>query len=168
MASTSHETISDNKVVQVHYTLTNGEGEVLDSSNGADPLSYLHGAHNIVPGLEKEMTGRTAGDSFKVTVPPAEGYGERSDVALQGVPRDQFPEDAELLEGMQLALQDDQGNMIPAWIAKVGKEMVTIDLNHPLAGVTLVFDVEVVGLRDASEEELAHGHPHGPDGHHHH
>jgi len=168
MTSTSPNKISNDHVVQVHYTLTNGEGETLDSSRHADPLSYLHGAHNIVPGLEKEMQGRAVGDKFQVSVAPEEGYGERNDLGLQGVPRDQFPEDAELLEGMQLALQDENGNMIPAWVSHVRDDMVAIDLNHPLAGVTLVFDIEVMGIRDATDEELNHGHPHGPGSHHHH
>jgi FKBP-type peptidyl-prolyl cis-trans isomerase SlyD len=168
MASAAQQKVADNMVVEVHYTLTDGKGEVLDSSKDVDPLTYLHGGHNIVPGLEREMTGRGMGDTFQVTVAPEDGYGIRNDVGLQGVPRDQFPDGAELLEGMQLGLQNEEGDMIPAWIVGVADDMVTIDLNHPLAGVTLVFDIEVVGIRAASEEELAHGHPHGPGGHHHH
>lgn len=160
--------IATDMVVGIHYTLKNGAGDVLDSSSGADPLLYLHGHDNIVPGLERKLTGKAIGDKLNVTVQPADGYGERDPRGEQRVPREAFPADVTLEQGMQLALRDPSGAVVPLWIARVEPDVVHIDLNHPLAGEVLHFDVEVVSIRAATSEELEHGHPHGPDGHEHH
>ena len=158
--------IEDNKVVQMHYHLTDEKGTVLDSSQGREPLSYIHGAGNIIIGLEKQLTGKAAGDKVNAVVAPAEGYGERDDNLVQVVPKSGFQGDEELTVGMQVQVGSQQGNTI-ATVAKIEEEEVTLDVNHPLAGVTLTFDVEVVVVRDATKEELDHGHVHGPGGHHH-
>lgn len=168
MSETVQTTIAADKVVGIHYTLKNAAGDVVDSSSGSDPLFYLHGHDNIVPGLERKLTGRNVGEKLNVVVQPADGYGERDARGEQQVPREAFPADVTLEEGMQLALRDPSGAVVPLWIAKVESELVHVDLNHPLAGEVLTFDVEVVSVRDATGEELEHGHPHGPGGDHHH
>lgn len=161
------DTIADGKVVQIHYTLTDGEGQQIDTSRGRDPLAYLHGAENIVPGLESQLTGRSVGDALTAVVEPADGYGVRDPAAVQVVSRDAFPADAQIAPGVQFFLENQAGQVMPVWVAKVEASEVTLDTNHPLAGVQLHFEVEVVGIRAASAEEVAHGHPHGPGGHHH-
>ena len=162
-------TVAADKVVSFHYTLTDDDGEEIDSSEGDDPMMYLHGAENIVPGLENALLGKRAGDRFDVKVAPRDGYGERDERAIHQVSRDQFPEGMPVQPGVQIEAQDpDSESSIPAWITAVEGNKVTIDFNHPLAGVTLHFVGEITAVRDASAEELAHGHPHGPDGHHHH
>lgn len=153
--------ISNGKVVFFHYTLTDADGEVIDSSEGMEPMPYLHGADNIVPGLERQMLGRKVGDRFKAVVPAAEGYGEVEGPGPQAIPRDAFPEDAELEEGMQFHAQDEEGNEMPLWVVSIEDDTVLVDQNHPLAGVELHFQVEIVDMRDATEIEIAHGHPHG-------
>lgn len=158
--------IEDNKVVQMHYHLTDEKGTVLDSSQGREPLSYIHGAGNIIIGLEKQLSGKVAGDKVNAVVNPSEGYGERDDNMVQIVPKSGFQGDEELKLGMQVQVGTQQGNTI-ATVAKIEGEDVTLDVNHPLAGVTLTFDVEVVEVRDATKEELDHGHVHGPGGHQH-
>lgn len=160
-------TIAAKKVVSIHYTLTSGDGEELDSSAGGEPLAYLHGADNIVPGLERQLEGKAVGEKVKAVVPPHEAYGEHSGMAPQPVPRSAF-EGAEPQEGMPLVLEDDEGNEAQFWIAEVHDEVVMLSPDHPLAGVTLCFDVEVVEIRDATDEELAHGHAHAHGHHHHH
>jgi FKBP-type peptidyl-prolyl cis-trans isomerase SlyD len=156
--------IEEGKVVLMHYTLKNDDGEELDSSDGQEPLGYLHGANNIVPGLEKELEGKSKGDSVSVTVPPEEGYGQRDEKGVQQVGRDQFPEDAPLEPGMQFVAQNADGSQFPFWVTAVKEDEVQIDMNHPLAGETLHFDVEIVNVRDASDEEKQHGHVHGTGG----
>jgi FKBP-type peptidyl-prolyl cis-trans isomerase SlyD len=158
--------IEDNKVVQMHYHLTDEKGTVLDSSQGREPLSYIHGAGNIIIGLEKQLKGKAAGDKVNAVVSPAEGYGERDDNLVQVVPKSGFQGDEELQIGMQVQVGTQDGNAI-ATVAKMEGEDVTLDVNHPLAGVTLTFDVEVVEVREATKEELDHGHVHGPGGHEH-
>jgi FKBP-type peptidyl-prolyl cis-trans isomerase SlyD len=158
--------IAANKVVTVSYTLRDDDGEIIDSSDEGNPLVYLHGASNIVPGLEDELAGAAQGDSIKATIPPEKGYGPRIGEA-QEVPRKLFPADAELAAGMQVMAHDDEGRQIPFFITGIGEETVTVDPNHPLAGETLHFDVKIEALRDATEEEVAHGHPHGEGSHHH-
>ena len=158
--------IANNKVVQMHYKLTDENENVLDSSDGREPLSYIHGAGNIIIGLEKQLNGKDIGDKIMAVVPPAEGYGERDDKLIQVVPKSGFQGDDELQAGMQVQLGTQQGTSI-ATVTKIEGEDVTLDINHPLAGVTLHFDVEVVDVRDATKEELEHGHVHGPGGHHH-
>lgn len=159
-------TIAENKVVTLHYTLTDDEGTIIDKSDDGSFL-YLHGASNIIPGLENALTGKAAGDELKVTVAPEEAYGERNDAAKEDVPREMFPADTEIEPGMQFHAEGPEGQMITVTVAEVSDDTVTVDGNHPLAGVTLNFDVKVVEVRDASAEELEHGHAHGPDGHHH-
>lgn len=157
---------AENSVVSIHYTLTNTRGDVLDSSRGGDPLVYLHGAGNIIPGLEKALAGKQAGDKLNVSVAPAEGYGERDDSLVQQVPRRAFQGVAQIEPGMSFQAQSSQGPMRVTVTAVTG-DMVTVDGNHPLAGETLNFDVEITEVRAATLEELAHGHVHGPGGHHH-
>ena len=160
--------VGDGTVVAFHYRLTNDAGDVLDSSEGSEPLTYLQGSGNIVPGLERQLTGHVAGDKFDALVPPAEGYGERHPVPAQALPRSSFPEGVELQAGMGFIAQGPSGHDIPLFIVSVGEDEVKVDVNHPLAGETLHFNVEVVGVRAATDEEKAHGHPHGPEGHGHH
>jgi FKBP-type peptidyl-prolyl cis-trans isomerase SlyD len=160
--------IADDKVVILHYTLRNDAGEVIDSSDGDEPMAYLHGAHNIVPGLERALSGKSAGFKDKVTVPAKDGYGERVDAPAQSVPRTAFPEHLELEPGMRFTAQGPNNQHVPIWIVEVKADEVLVESQHPLAGATLHFEVEVLQVRDATEEELEHGHPHGPDGHHHH
>jgi FKBP-type peptidyl-prolyl cis-trans isomerase SlyD len=159
-------TIAENKVVTLHYTLTDDEGTVLDKSEDGSFL-YLHGASNIIPGLENALTGKTSGEELKVTVTPEEGYGERDDARKEDVPREMFPEDNEIEVGSQFHAEGPEGQMITVTVIGVTDETVTIDGNHPLAGVQLNFDVKVIEVRDASAEELEHGHAHGPEGHNH-
>ncbi|MGY6518968.1 MAG: FKBP-type peptidyl-prolyl cis-trans isomerase [Lysobacteraceae bacterium] len=157
--------IADRCVASFHYTLTNDAGEVLDSSNGRAPLAYLHGAGNIVPGLEKAMEGKTVGEAFKVDVAPAEGYGERHDALIQVVPREAFQGVDDVQPGMQFQAQSNQGVM-SVTVTKIEDGQVTVDGNHPLAGETLHFDIEVTEVREATAEELEHGHAHGAGGAH--
>lgn len=154
------------KVIIVDYTLKDGEGTVIDQSSDGN-FAYLHGANNIIPGLESALEGKAAGDAVSVVIAPADGYGERDPEQVQNVPRNAFPDDVEIQPGMQFQAQSPDGNMVHVVVAEVEAESVTIDANHPLAGVTLHFDVNVVEVRDASSEELEHGHVHGPDGHEH-
>lgn len=159
-------TISDGKVATFHYTLTDGDGSVLDSSDGREPLSYLHGAGNIVPGLERQLLGKQPGDKLTAVVSPEEGYGVREG-GPQPVPRMQFPQGIQIEVGMMFQAETPEGDRVPLWVARVDEEHIWVDENHPLAGVTLNFAVEVVEVRDATSSELEHGHPHGPGGHHH-
>jgi FKBP-type peptidyl-prolyl cis-trans isomerase SlyD len=159
--------IDKDTVVSLHYTLTGSDGEVLDRSEEGEPFDYLHGAGNIVPGLERALEGRGAGDEIRVAVAAEDGYGERDEEMLLVVQRERFEAAGPLEIGMRFQADTPAGARIFTITGIEGDE-VTIDGNHPLAGETLNFDVKVVGVRDATAEELAHGHPHGPDGHHHH
>ncbi len=156
----------DNTVVLIHYTLTNDDGETLDTSSGREPLAYLHGGGNIIPGLERALTGKKTGDTLTVSIVPAEAYGLRDDTLLEVVPRTEFGGTEDLEVGMQFQVQTPAGVRIVTITGLEGDE-VTLDGNHPLAGETLHFAVEVTEVRAASEEELAHGHVHGAGGHHH-
>ena len=158
--------IAERTVASFHYTLTSPDGQVIDSSRGRDPLPYLHGVGQIVPGLEKAMAGRVAGDSFQVVVPAAEGYGEHNPDMMQAVPRAAFPAGIDIQPGMQFEAQGPMGP-ITVVVKAADPETVTIDANHPLAGMPLHFDIEVVEVREASVEEVLHGHVHGPGGHAH-
>lgn len=160
----SSSSVATGKVVLFHYTLTDATGVVLDSSDGQEPMPYLHGAGNIVPGLERQMADRPAGDRFKAVVPPEEGYGLPQGPGPQAVPRDAFPEDIEIEEGMPFMAESDDGDVISLWVTRVEDDTIWVDKNHPLAGQTLHFDIEIVEIRDATEEEVAHGHPHGAHG----
>lgn len=158
--------IADQRVVLMHYTLTNDKGEVLDSSRGSEPLAYLHGGGNIIPGLEKALLGKQAGDKLNVKVEPAEGYGERRDELVQQVPKRAFQGVKDIKVGMSFQAQGEQGPMRVVVTHVIG-DMVTVDANHPLAGETLTFDVEITEVRAATAEEMQHGHVHGAGGHHH-
>ena len=160
--------LADGLVGIIHYTLENDAGETLDSSAGGDPLAYLHGHDNIVEGLEKPLAGKVSGDSLKVVVPPAEGYGEKHGNGPQRVHRRQFPKDFPLEPGRPVPVQTDDGGHLALWIVEVKGAYVWLDANHPLAGETLHFDVEVVAVREALAVELQHGLAHGVDGHAHH
>ncbi|HIX60808.1 MAG TPA: peptidylprolyl isomerase [Candidatus Halomonas stercoripullorum] len=155
--------IAQNSVVAFHYTLTNDAGEVLDSSEGRQPLTYLHGAGNIIPGLERQLEGRAAGDKLNVAVSPEEGYGEVQPQLVQEVPRDAFQGVDNVEPGMQFQA-DTQGGPLMVTVTKVENDTVTVDGNHPLAGQKLNFDVEITTVRAASEEEVQHGHVHGEGG----
>ena len=160
------QSISDGKVVQIHYTLTNDAGETLDSSAGQEPLAYLHGAQNIVPGLERQLEGHVQGDKLKASVPPEEAYGELQGEGPQSVPRNEFPEEIEIAPGMTFQVEGEQGEPFLIWVVNVAGEEVLVDINHPLAGVQLNFDIEVVDIRPATQEEIDHGHPHTGGEHH--
>jgi len=151
--------IGNNCVVSIHYTLKDDSGAVLDSSKEGDPLKYLHGANNIIPGLENELTGKTAGASMQVTVAPEDAYGPHSAEAIQTVPRSAFEGVEDIQPGMQFQTDGPQGVQIIV-VTDVGDEEITIDANHPLAGKTLHFDVSIEEVRDATPEEIAHGHVH--------
>ena len=159
--------ISNNSIASIHYTLTDGEGKVIDTSEGQEPLAYLHGAGNIIPGLEKALQGKTVGDKFTVSIPAAEAYGVRDDSMVQELPSNMFSGIEKIEEGMEFHAETEQGLQVVT-VTKVDGDTVTIDGNHPLAGVDLTFDVEVADVRDATNEELEHGHAHGAGGHHHH
>jgi FKBP-type peptidyl-prolyl cis-trans isomerase SlyD len=158
--------IEKNRVVMLHYTLRDEHGTVLDSSSGRNPMSYLHGKGNLILGLEQALAGKTAGEKLDVTVPPELGYGRRDERLVQILPRGKFAEDVELVPGMQVRASGPQGARMVT-ITNVERDFVTIDANHPLAGRTLYFSVEVTEVRKATHEEVAHGHVHGPGGHHH-
>jgi FKBP-type peptidyl-prolyl cis-trans isomerase SlyD len=158
--------IAERTVASFHYTLTDDAGTVIDSSSGGEPLTYLHGVGGIVPGLEKAMEGRAPGDRFDVVVSPEEGYGTPNEMLIQVVPREAFQGVDDIQPGMHFQAQTPQGAISVA-VTKVEDGMVTVDGNHPLAGQTLHFAIEVVDVRDASVEEVVHGHVHGPGGHHH-
>lgn len=151
--------IAPAKVVHIHYTLKNGSGELLDKSSSGAPLGYLHGAGNIIPGLEEALAGKSAGDALSVEVAPDQGYGVRDETLVQDVPRGAFEGVDSIEPGMRFQAESEQGARIIEVVA-VADDVVTVDGNHPLAGETLVFDVEVATVRDATEEELEHGHVH--------
>lgn len=151
--------IAENKVVAIDYTLKDDDGQVLDSSEGREPLSYLHGVGGIIPGLEKELDGKQTGDQLQVAVAPGDAYGERNEALRQNVSRDQFEGVDNLAPGMQFRV-DVKGNPVVFTVVEVGNEIVTIDGNHPLAGVNLNFAVTVKDVREATPEEIAHGHAH--------
>lgn len=166
--SAAQDSVGPGKIVRIHYVLRGSTGSVIDSSEESEPLEYLHGARNIVPGLEAGLVGATVGQKLRVKVPPEQGYGVRQPGAVHAFPRSSFPEELELEPGMQFGAENDGGEVVTVWIAGVEADRVMVDLNHPLAGETLDFEVTIAGLRAATAEELEHGHPHGPGGHHHH
>jgi len=158
--------IESETVVSFHYTLRNEEGKELESSRGSEPSVYLHGANNIIRGLETAMTGREPGDVFTVSLAPAEAYGMRNPDKMQRVPVKHLAFRGKLEAGKVVQLNTAEG-MRAVTVVKAGRHSADIDANHPLAGQTLTFDVEIVDLRPATPEEIAHGHAHGPGGHHH-
>jgi FKBP-type peptidyl-prolyl cis-trans isomerase SlyD len=158
--------ISQDSVVSIHYTLTSDAGEVIDSSSGSDPLTYMQGHGNLIPGLERELVGKQVGDKLTVRIAPADGYGEQDDALIQAIPRSAFGGTNEILVGMQFQANSNQGPHTVT-VTQVADDVVTVDGNHPLAGKHLNFAVEIIDVRAAAEEELSHGHVHGPGGHHH-
>ncbi len=152
--------IADNDVVTFHYTLKDEADKVIDSSAGGEPLAYLHGHGNIVPGLERELSGKSVGDRLQVRVPAAEGYGEYDRALVQKVPRRALKGIADVRVGLRL-----QAGHQAVTVTHIAGDMITLDGNHPLAGQNLNFDVEITAVRAATEEELAHGHVHGHGGH---
>lgn len=160
--------IKEGTVVSLAYRLTNNEGEELDRADKGEPFSYLHGAGQIVPGLEDALTGLLVGSKKKVVVSPEDGYGVVEPNLRTTATRNQFPPDAELSVGMRFAADVGGDQPIVFTIVSLQGEEIGLDGNHPLAGETLNFDVEVLGIREATAEERSHGHAHGPDGHHDH
>ncbi len=162
--------IADKTVAQFHYVLKNEAGEELESSQGNDPLAYLHGANNTLVGLENALTGKEAGDNFSVTLQPEEAYGERQEDMVQRVPVKHLQglpsKNAKWKVGMIAVVQTEQGQR-QVTVVKTGKFMVTVDINPPLAGKVLTFDIDVVDVRAATDEEVEHGHAHGVGGHQH-
>jgi len=154
------------KVVTFHYTLKNADGEQMETSRDKQPMSYLHGANNIIIGLEKAMEGHAVNDEFSVTVEPEEAYGPRKDVNVQRVPLKRLKGIGKISPGQILNLQTNKGP-VQVTVLHVGRFNVDVDANHPLAGQALTFDIEITDIRDASEEELTHRHVHGPGGHQH-
>jgi len=157
--------ISKNKVVSIHYTLKDNEGNILDSSSGNSPLTYIQGIGNLIPGMEEGLEGKTKGEKFDIQVSPEKGYGVHRSELVQKVPRSAFG-DQEIKEGMKFQAETQQGTQVIV-VKEVGLEEITVDGNHPLAGVNLNFAVEVMEIREATKEELDHGHVHGPEGHQH-
>lgn len=159
--------IAENTVVSIHYILKNSRDEILDSSEKAGPLTYLHGADNIIPGLESKLSGKIPGDKLEVVVEPEMGYGQRHEEMVQNVPIEHFAGIEDLHVGMQFRAQSDIGEQLVT-ITDIQEREVTVDGNHPLAGETLLFAVEVVDVRVATAEEMEHGHVHhAGNGHHH-
>jgi len=158
--------ITKNVVALIHYTLKDDTGEVIDKSQDGTPMPYLHGHGNLIPGLEGELEGKKLGDKLSARIEPKDAYGVRNDEMIQDVPRAQLPEDVDIQPGMQFQAQGEGGVNV---VTVVGVEdgQVRLDGNHPLAGVTLNFEVEIAEVREASAEELQHGHVHGAGGHQH-
>ncbi len=158
--------ISKDQVISIHYTLRDDAGEIIDRSAEGEPLAYLHGHGQLIPGLERELTGRNAGDRLQVKITPADAYGEYDRTLVQRVPRRALKGIGDVRVGMRLQAQTSTGQRA-VMVTQLSGDMVTLDGNHPLAGKNLHFEVEVAEVRPATEEELAHGHVHGPGGHHH-
>ena len=155
-------TVANDTVVSIHYTLRDNQGNVLDSSSGRDPLQYIHGRGNLIIGMEEGLEGKSTGDQLDLKIAPEKGYVERNDKLIQKVPKTAFGAQ-KVDKGMQF--NTEKGQVVT--ITEVGTEDVTVDGNHPLAGVPLNFEVEVVSIREASKDEIEHGHVHGPGGHAH-
>jgi FKBP-type peptidyl-prolyl cis-trans isomerase SlyD len=154
--------ISKNKVAAIHYTLRDNEGTVIDTSDGREPLYYLHGAGNLILGMEEGLEGKGQGEKLSLKISPDKGYGELDPTMVQKVPRSAFG-GQDVKPGMKFST--NQGGVVT--VKEVGLDNITVDANHPLAGVTLNFEVEIMEVRNATDEELSHGHVHGPGGHHH-
>ena len=158
--------IAKNKVVSIDYKLTDKNGEIIDTSEGREPLAYLHGNGGLIPGLEAELDGKSINDTFSVSIPPEKAYGMRDNSLVQSIPRSEFEMSDQLKIGMQFQAQNEYGVQLLT-ITNIEGDNITVDANHPLAGEILNFDVTVKEIRDATAEELQHGHVHGPGGHHH-
>ena len=159
--------VSEQKVVTMNYEVADDQGQLIDRSEEGGPLAYIHGNGQLIPGLETALEGRGKGDKVAVDVPPEQGYGERDEEGVQIVARNQFDDSVEIEVGMQFEAQDDDEGHQIVTVAAVDGENITLDTNHPLAGKNLRFKVEILDVRDASTEELSHGHVHGPGGHDH-
>ncbi|MDX1609894.1 MAG: peptidylprolyl isomerase [Halofilum sp. (in: g-proteobacteria)] len=155
--------IAPETVASIDYKLTDAEGQVLDTSEGREPLTYLHGAGNIIPGLESALEGQNPGDSVSVTVEPAEAYGDRDERLIQQVPMEAFEGVDQVEPGMRFQATDEQGQGRVVTVTEVKDDQVTVDANHPLAGQSLNFEVSVVDVRAATPEEIDHGHAHTGD-----
>ncbi|MEN9579442.1 MAG: hypothetical protein RJA70_2451 [Pseudomonadota bacterium] len=160
--------IQADTVVAIDYTLRDDAGKVIDTSEGHDPLYYLHGHQNIVEGLESALAGKSVGDSVDVVVPPEKGYGTRDEKLVFDIPKEQLPKDLSPQIGMRLSMNGEHGQVIPVTITKVKLNTVQLDGNHELADKALHFSVSIKAVRKATKDELSHGHAHGADGHHHH
>ncbi len=158
--------IERDKAVTFHYSLSDSDGNRIDTSRGREPQAYLHGHGNLLPALEEQLAGRTAGETLSVTLPPAQAYGERRDGAIARVPIKHLATQGKLAPGQVVGVREARG-LRRAVVAKVGKFNADVDFNHPLAGQTLVFDIEIMAVRDATAEEIGHGHAHGEGGHRH-
>jgi len=155
------------KVVSIEYVLTDTEGHELDRSPEGQQLHYLHGSHGIVPGLEEALAGKSVGDRVEVRVPPEKGYGPKRKVKPQEILRSRFPAEAQVVKGARFMAEGPDGRPMAIWVTKVQGKSIYVSPEHPLAGATLCFDVKVVAVRDATDDEKAHGHAHGPEGHAH-
>lgn len=160
--------IQKNCVVAFDYTLTDNEGTVIDTSLNREPLVYLHGVKAIIPGMEKALDGRSAGDKFKTTLAPEDAYGQRDEALMHRIPHAELKHIEGLQEGSQIQAESEGGGRTIYSVILIKDGEVTLDGNHPLAGITLNFDMDVKSVRAASDEEIEHGHVHGPGGHHHH
>lgn len=160
--------VADKKVVTLTYTLSDPNGKELERSAEDSPLTYLHGAKNIVPGLERELTGKSVGDEFQAVVAPEDGYGPKRGLKPVRLPRSKFAKDAELAPGVAFMTQGPQGQPMPLWIKKIQGPTVVCSVEHPFAGVELHFRGKITDIRDATDEEIEHGHAHGPGGAHDH
>ncbi|MBZ4397379.1 peptidylprolyl isomerase [Myxococcus sp. MISCRS1] len=158
--------IAKDSVVSIDFKLHLGDGKLIDESEPGDPLVYLQGHEEVVPGLEKALEGKAKGDSLSVVIPPEDGYGPHDPEGLEEVPRDEFPEGLELQEGGILTATDPEGDEVDLLVKEIKGDTVVVDYNHPLAGKTLHFQLTVADVRAATAEELEHGHAHGPDSHH--
>ena len=162
--------IVDGKVVVIHYILRVGDatGEAaIDTRENDEPIAYLHGSDDVTPALAQQLEGRSAGERFTAVVSPEEGFGRRVDDGRETVARSVFPDDIELEVGMEITVEDDEGETTDMYVCEIAGDQVVLDLNHPLAGETLHYEVEIVEVRDPTADERAHGHVHGPGGHHH-
>ncbi len=158
--------IAENRVVTLNYTLKDNEGNIIDSADDGS-FAYLHGAANIIPGLEHALQGKSAGEELSVTIEPEQGYGERNENMTQVVPRKMFETDDEIKIGMQFHAESPDGQPMTVTVIDVNDDEVTIDGNHPLAGTVLNFDLQILDIREATAEEQEHGHVHGAGGHQH-
>jgi len=159
--------VEQNKVVMMHYKLADKDGNVIDQSEGRPPLAYIHGIGALVPGLETELEGKVKGDKFSTVVSPEDAYGTRDEELVRVVPKSGFQGDEEMQLGMQVQIDTGEKGLAIATLVKIDGDDITLDLNHPLSDMELHFDIDIVDIREATDEEIAHGHVHGEGGHQH-